>query len=258
MTACTDLGLTNLANDVRRCPGISAVRSVSSSLLSTPRVQELASAMCDPAPCSVAMATSTFMPGTSQSLRSKRITSSRRSAVLTTLLQPRLMVMLSHGPMHMLAQAPHLRQLQAQGPLKIEWPLLHQTRLLHQLLQLLQRLLSLLSMQGPGIGDVKHTMMQQAKPLTDLSFSTIMVVKVLACSISRYPYPTFFLPVLTILSTWGNSLSYASPDGKTGSASPQTLADTLIDDDVEIVIMTDKPCSNGDCGTVRPGTVAYR
>jgi hypothetical protein len=63
---------------------------------------------------------------------------------------------------------------------------------------------------------------------------------------------------LILLSTWGNSLSYASPDGTIGSASPQTLADTLISDDVEIVIMTNKPCSNGDCGTVRPGTVAYR
>jgi hypothetical protein len=63
---------------------------------------------------------------------------------------------------------------------------------------------------------------------------------------------------LTRLRTWGNSLSYASPDGTTGSASPQTLADTVIGDNVEIVIMTDKPCSSGDCGTVRPGTVAYR
>jgi hypothetical protein len=63
---------------------------------------------------------------------------------------------------------------------------------------------------------------------------------------------------LTRLRTWGNSLSYASPDGTTGSASPQTLGDTMIGDNVEIVIMTDKPCSSGDCGTVRPGTVAYR
>ena len=63
---------------------------------------------------------------------------------------------------------------------------------------------------------------------------------------------------LTRLRTWGNSLSYASPDGTTGSASPQTLADTTIGDNVEIVIMTDKPCLSGDCGTVRPGTVAYR
>jgi hypothetical protein len=36
-----------------------------------------------------------------------------------------------------------------------------------------------------------------------------------------------------------------------------TLADTLIDDNKEIIIFTDKPC-NGDCGTVRDGTVAYR
>lgn len=44
----------------------------------------------------------------------------------------------------------------------------------------------------------------------------------------------------------------------TGSTSPQILADTLIGDDVEIVIMTDTPCSDGDCGTIRPGNVAYR
>jgi hypothetical protein len=63
---------------------------------------------------------------------------------------------------------------------------------------------------------------------------------------------------LTRLRTWGNSLSYASSDGTTGSVSPITLADTVIGDNIEVVIMTDKPCSGGDCGTVRPGTVAYR
>jgi hypothetical protein len=57
--------------------------------------------------------------------------------------------------------------------------------------------------------------------------------------------------------TWGNSLSYASADGKTGSASPQTLANQVMDDTVEIVVMSDTICSNGNCGTVRPGTVAY-
>ncbi|EGC47378.1 conserved hypothetical protein [Histoplasma capsulatum var. duboisii H88] len=54
----------------------------------------------------------------------------------------------------------------------------------------------------------------------------------------------------------GNSLSYASTDGCNGAASPMILADKLLPDNKEIVIMTDKPC-NGDCGTVRPGTVAY-
>jgi len=60
----------------------------------------------------------------------------------------------------------------------------------------------------------------------------------------------------TFDDTWGNSLSYASPDGTTGSASPQTLADQMLDDNIEIVVMSDQPCNN-DCGTVRPGTVAY-
>lgn len=56
--------------------------------------------------------------------------------------------------------------------------------------------------------------------------------------------------------TWGNSLSYASPDGMTGSATPEILADTMLADDIEIVIMSSAPCSGDDCGTVRPGTVA--
>ncbi|KAK5056194.1 hypothetical protein LTR84_012747 [Exophiala bonariae] len=56
--------------------------------------------------------------------------------------------------------------------------------------------------------------------------------------------------------TWGNSLAYAGANAKSGSASPVTLADTLIDDNNEVIIFTDKPC-NGDCGAVRDGTVAY-
>lgn len=55
----------------------------------------------------------------------------------------------------------------------------------------------------------------------------------------------------------GSSLSYASADGQSGVASPEVLADAMIDDNVEVILMTDKPCANGDCGTVRPGTVAY-
>jgi hypothetical protein len=91
-------------------------------------------------------------------------------------------------------------------------------------------------------------------------FSSItMVARVLVSLMSKVS--SLFLILcgkLTRLRTWGNSLSYASAGGTTGSASPQTLADTTIGDNVEIVIMTDKPCSSGDCGTVRPGTVAYR
>ncbi|KAI5304884.1 target of Sbf, partial [Ascosphaera pollenicola] len=54
----------------------------------------------------------------------------------------------------------------------------------------------------------------------------------------------------------GNSLSYASKDAKSGASSPQVLEDTMIEDDNEIVIMSDTKC-NGDCGATRPGTVAY-
>ncbi|KAK2759080.1 target of Sbf [Arachnomyces sp. PD_36] len=55
----------------------------------------------------------------------------------------------------------------------------------------------------------------------------------------------------------GNSLSYASADGLSGSASPQCLNNELIGDNNEIIIMSDKKCNNGDCGAVRPGTVAH-
>ena len=58
-------------------------------------------------------------------------------------------------------------------------------------------------------------------------------------------------------TTWGMSLSHASADNSAGSASPVTLADTLIPDNSEFVIMTDKACSDVSCGTVRDGTVAY-
>lgn len=57
--------------------------------------------------------------------------------------------------------------------------------------------------------------------------------------------------------TMGNSLSFASSDLKTGSASPQILADTLIDDNSEVILYTDKPCTGSSCGAYRPGTVAY-
>ncbi|EEP76627.1 predicted protein [Uncinocarpus reesii 1704] len=55
----------------------------------------------------------------------------------------------------------------------------------------------------------------------------------------------------------GNSLSYASEDGQSGSASPVVLKDAVLPDNKEIIIMTDKECKGDSCGTVRPGTVAY-
>ncbi|KAI5292050.1 target of Sbf [Ascosphaera acerosa] len=54
----------------------------------------------------------------------------------------------------------------------------------------------------------------------------------------------------------GNSLSYASKDAKSGASSPQVMGDILLEDNNEIVIMSDKKC-DGDCGAVRPGTVAH-
>jgi len=88
-------------------------------------------------------------------------------------------------------------------------------------------------------------------------FSTITVDKGQELLTSEWNNPPSFIASLTSTSTWGNSLSYAAADANSGSASPVTLADTLIDDNKEIIIMTDKAC-NGDCGTVREGTVAYR
>lgn len=56
---------------------------------------------------------------------------------------------------------------------------------------------------------------------------------------------------------FGNSLSYASSDGTEGASSPQVLADTQLDSNVEVVIMSDNECGDDDCGYVRPDTVAY-
>lgn len=55
----------------------------------------------------------------------------------------------------------------------------------------------------------------------------------------------------------GNSLSYASTDGCSGSSSSTVLGNKMIPDNKEVVIMSDKQCKGGSCGTVRPGSVAY-
>lgn len=58
--------------------------------------------------------------------------------------------------------------------------------------------------------------------------------------------------------SFGNSLSYASKDGASGSSSPQTLEDCTLASSSEVVIMTDSKCSDdGGCGFYRDGTVAY-
>lgn len=59
-------------------------------------------------------------------------------------------------------------------------------------------------------------------------------------------------------NSFGVSLSFASSDGQAGAASPQVLANTMIEDDTEVIIMTDQSCDDGGCGFTRPGGVAYR
>lgn len=61
----------------------------------------------------------------------------------------------------------------------------------------------------------------------------------------------------TFDNTFGNSLSYASSDGASGSSSPQTLKDTTLASDVEVVVMSNNQCQGSDCGYSRPNTVAY-
>ncbi|KAL8811443.1 MAG: hypothetical protein Q9200_001793 [Gallowayella weberi] len=56
---------------------------------------------------------------------------------------------------------------------------------------------------------------------------------------------------------FGASLSYASPDGKSAAASAQTLGNKMIEDDVEIIVMSNRTCDGGSCGYTRPGGVAY-
>ncbi|KAL8988327.1 MAG: hypothetical protein Q9177_002579 [Variospora cf. flavescens] len=51
---------------------------------------------------------------------------------------------------------------------------------------------------------------------------------------------------------FGVSLSYASSDGKSAAASPQMLHNQLIEDDVEVIVMSDRKCSGDSCGYTRP------
>lgn len=57
--------------------------------------------------------------------------------------------------------------------------------------------------------------------------------------------------------SFGNSLSYASTNGKGGSSSPEVLEDCELASEDEIIIMTDKECEGDSCGYTRPGTVAH-
>ncbi|QDS67711.1 hypothetical protein FKW77_005634 [Venturia effusa] len=58
---------------------------------------------------------------------------------------------------------------------------------------------------------------------------------------------------------FGNSLSYASADGKSGTASPELFGGSLDSGLDEIAIFSDVACEkSGDCGYSRPGAVAYK
>ncbi|KAI9881808.1 MAG: target of Sbf, partial [Watsoniomyces obsoletus] len=56
---------------------------------------------------------------------------------------------------------------------------------------------------------------------------------------------------------YGNSLSYASADGKTCSPSLQILKNGWLDDSIEVALFTDAPCERGSCGFSRPKSVAH-
>ncbi|KAI2630399.1 putative TOS1-like glycosyl hydrolase-domain-containing protein [Hypomontagnella submonticulosa] len=58
-------------------------------------------------------------------------------------------------------------------------------------------------------------------------------------------------------TVWGSSLAYCNEDGTKAAASPTILKEGLIDDSSEIIIASDKECDES-CGTVRPGSVAYK
>ncbi|MCJ1266394.1 target of Sbf [Lobaria immixta] len=57
--------------------------------------------------------------------------------------------------------------------------------------------------------------------------------------------------------SFGASLSYASSDGTCGAASAQILSDAMLQDNVELTVLSDKSCDDGSCGYTRPGGVAY-
>lgn len=58
---------------------------------------------------------------------------------------------------------------------------------------------------------------------------------------------------------FGNSISYAGPDGTSCAASPQTLQDKTFSSNQEFIIFSGQQCSgnNADCGYYRPGIPAH-
>ena len=63
---------------------------------------------------------------------------------------------------------------------------------------------------------------------------------------------------LICCSAFGASLSYASSDPMYPASSPEVLSNKIIEDNIEVVIMSDKMCQGDDCGFTRPDGVAYR
>lgn len=57
---------------------------------------------------------------------------------------------------------------------------------------------------------------------------------------------------------FGASLSYVNSSGTGGSDAPQVLDNVMIPSLNEVGIFVNTPCTNGDCGYIRPGSVGYR
>ena len=114
-----------------------------------------------------------------------------------------------------------------------------------------------------GRGSVKRIRTQQAAPQRVLFFLIISAARtvflgLLLVDLRQSNRHSPYKQLADRESSFGASLSYASADGKSGAKSAQTLADVMTDDDVEVVIMSNRSCDDGTCGFVRPGGVNYR
>ncbi|KAI1434084.1 TOS1 protein [Xylaria sp. CBS 124048] len=58
-------------------------------------------------------------------------------------------------------------------------------------------------------------------------------------------------------TVWGSSLAYVDENGAQAASSPTVLKNKLLDDSQEIAVFSDSKCDSS-CGTVRPGSVAYK
>ncbi|KAL9633243.1 MAG: hypothetical protein Q9164_004816 [Protoblastenia rupestris] len=56
---------------------------------------------------------------------------------------------------------------------------------------------------------------------------------------------------------FGASLSYASSNGQYGAASSRVLENAMIEDNVEVIMLSNQTCNDGGCGYTHPGGVAY-